>query len=253
MKRAERITAILDHLAESGSLSVTDLAERYNVSAATLRRDLQALEEQRLLSRTHGGALADNAAYELPMRYRDAQARDAKRLIAREAVRRVPGGGSVVGLTGGTTTTEVARSIADRTDLTIVTNAINIGALVAVRPRAKLIMTGGVARPQSYELVGPLAEATLAGLNIEIAFVGVDGVTERGVTTHDETEAHTNARLIERARRVIVVADGSKLGRVRLARIAPLDAIDELITDRSADPSAVRSLQLAGLAVTVVG
>jgi DeoR family transcriptional regulator of aga operon len=253
VKRTERITAILDHLAESGSLSVADLAARYNVSAATLRRDLQALEEQRLLSRTHGGALADNASYELPMRYRDAQARDAKRLIAREAVRRVPGGGSVVGLTGGTTTTEVARSIADRTDLTIVTNAINIAALVAVRPRAKLIMTGGVARPQSYELVGPLAEATLAGLNIEIAFVGVDGITERGVTTHDETEAHTNARLIERARRVIVVADGSKVGRVRMAHIAALDSIDEFITDRSADPVAVQVLQAAGLVVTVVG
>jgi DeoR family transcriptional regulator, aga operon transcriptional repressor len=253
VKRAERIAAILDVLAESGSLSVTDLSARFSVSAATLRRDLQVLEEQRLLSRTHGGALADNVAYELPMRYRDAQARDAKRLIAREAVRRVPGGGCVVGLTGGTTTTEVARSIADRSDLTVVTNAINIGALLAVRPRAKLIMTGGVARPQSYELVGPLAEATLGGLNIEIAFIGVDGITAEGVTTHDEVEAHTNARLIERSRRRIVVADGSKLGRVRLARIAALDVIDELITDTTADPGELQALREAGLLVTVVG
>jgi DeoR family transcriptional regulator, aga operon transcriptional repressor len=252
VKRAERVAAILDVLGQSGSLGVADLSERFGVSAATVRRDLQVLEEQRLLSRTHGGALAENVAYELPMRYRDGYARDAKRLIAREAVRRLPGGGCVVGLTGGTTTTEVARCIADRSDLTVVTNAINIGALLAVRPRAKLILTGGVARPQSYELVGPLAEATLGRLNIEVAFIGVNGIDAEGLTTYDEVEAHTNAKLIERASRKIVIADGSKVGRVRLAHIAKLNEIDELITDESADPIELQSLRDAGLVVTVV-
>ena len=254
MRRAERIAAVLDQIATSGSISVNDLATEHGVSRATMRRDLQLLEDQRLLSRTHGGAVADTEAYELPLRYRDSQHRDAKRLIAREAIRRMPDGGAVVGLTGGTTTTEVARMMSDRTGLTVVTNAINIGALLAVRPRLKLIMTGGVARTQSYELVGPLAEATLGGLNIEIAFVGVDGVDAAGgLTTHDEIEAHTDAALLRQSRRVIVVADGSKVGRIRLARIAAASAVDELITDDTADPVALRELEDAGMVVTVVG
>lgn len=254
MRRAERVASILDHLASHGSVSVNDLAESYGVSRATLRRDLQLLEEQKLLSRTHGGAFADVGAYELPMRYRDSHQREAKRLIAREALRRIPDGSAVIGLTGGTTTTEVARALSDRADLTVVTNAINIGGLLAVRPRLKLIMTGGVARPQTYELVGPLAESTLAGLNIEIAFAGVDGLDATvGLTTHDEVEAHTNAALLRRSTRVVVVADGSKIGRVRFARIAPVSAVHEVITDASADPGVLRELEAAGLEVTVVG
>jgi DeoR family transcriptional regulator, aga operon transcriptional repressor len=253
VRKAERMTAILDQLATNGTASVNDLAEVYGVSRATLRRDLQLLEDQRLIARTHGGAVADTEAYELPLRYRDSQRREAKRAIAREALRRIPDGGGVIGLTGGTTTTEVARMMADRAGLTVVTNAINIGALLAVRPRLKLIMTGGVARTQSYELVGPLAEATLAGLNVEIAFAGVDGLDATvGLTTHDEIEAHTNAALLQRSRRVIVVADGSKIGRVQLARIAPPSAIDELITDATADPETLDRLAAAGIAVTVV-
>jgi DeoR family transcriptional regulator, aga operon transcriptional repressor len=253
MRKAERITAILDRLATTGSASVNELASEYGVSRATLRLEELQVAAQRLLDRTHGGAVADTEAYELPLRYRDAQQRDAKRAIAREAVRRVPTDGAVIGLTGGTTTTEVARIMADRAGLTVVTNAINIGALLAVRPRLKLIMTGGVARPQSYELVGPLAEATVAGLNIEITFVGVDGLDPiGGVTTHDEIEAHTDAALLRASKRVIVVADGSKIGRVRLARIAPPSAVHELITDQTADRDVLAQLEAGGMVVTVV-
>ena len=254
MRRAERLASILEHLSDNGSLTVSALSATFGVSQATLRRDLQLLEDQRLLSRTHGGAFSDTGAYELPMRYRDSRQSEAKRLIAREAIRRIPDGATVVGLTGGTTTTEVARALTDRTGLTVVTNAINIAALLAVRPRLKLIMTGGVARTQSYELVGPLAESTLSGLNVEITFAGVDGLdAATGLTTHDEVEAHTNAALLDRSKRVVVVADGSKVGRVRLARIAPISAIDELITDAGADSDVLRELEAVGVEVTVAG
>lgn len=253
MKRATRVAEILDHLANNGSLSVAELAEQYSVSLATIRRDLQMLEEQRLLARTHGGALAESAGNELPLRYRDGQAREAKRMIAREAVRRIPSGGAVIALTGGTTTTEVARCIADRTDLTVVTNALNIATHLAVRPRTKVIVTGGVARAQSYELVGPMAERTILGLNIQVAFVGVDGISATaGISTHDEVEAHTNGTLVGQARRVIVVCDGSKVGRVTLARIAPITAVHSLITSQSADADALTEIRAAGVDVHVV-
>ena len=253
LRRADRVSAILERLAADHSVNATELAAQFGVSAATLRRDLQMLEDQKLLSRTHGGALAQDVAYELPVRYRGGQNREQKRAIATLAASRLPRGPLTLGLTGGTTTSEVARIIADRVDLTVITNALNIATELALRPRVKIIVTGGVSRSQSYELVGPLAEQTLLGLNMEVAVVGVDGIdAEGGLTTHDEVEGHTNATMIRRAKRVIVVADGSKVGRVHLAGICPVTAIAELVTDSTADPLALEALRDAGVTVHVV-
>ena len=244
---------ILEALAEGGSVGVAEIAAKLGVSTASIRRDLQLLEKQRLLSRTHGGAVANSTAYELPLRYRSGRHREEKRRIAAAAVGRVTGDVASVGLTGGTTTTEVARRLADRKGLTVVTNALNIAAELALRPDLKLIVTGGAARSQSYELVGPLAEATLEGMNLDLAIVGVDGVTvDGGLTTYHDIEAHTNLVLIQRARRVIVVADGSKIGRLALSRICDVSSVDELITDASAPEPELHRLADAGIAITTV-
>jgi DeoR family transcriptional regulator, aga operon transcriptional repressor len=133
-----------------------------------------------------------------------------------------------------------------------VTNALNIASELAVRPNLKLVLTGGVARPESYELVGPLADATLDGLNIDVVFVGVDGASRAGMTTHHEVEAHTNRRMIERARRVVVVCDASKIGRAALAIICPARDVDELITDGTASEPRLDELRAAGVQVIVV-
>jgi DeoR family transcriptional regulator of aga operon len=252
LRRADRISTILSRLADDGSVDAGRLASEFAVSPATIRRDLQMLSDQQLLNRTHGGAVASNVEYELPVRYRGGQHREQKRAIARCAAARLPHGPLTIGFTGGTTTHEVARLVTARFDLTVVTNALNIAIEVALRPRLKLIMTGGVSRTQSYELVGPLADNVLAGLNIGVAVVGVDGISARGgLTTHDEVEAHTNATLISRAARVIVVADGSKIGQDCLARICDLSVAGELITDSSADPDAVAAVRRAGMPVTI--
>jgi len=251
MRQEQRLSLILEQLADRGSVGVSELAALLDVSTASVRRDLQLLEQQRLLSRTHGGAVA-SGLLELPLRYRGGRHVEEKRRIANEAARRADGAASV-GFTGGTTTTEVARVLMTRQGLTVVTNALNIASELALRPNLKLIVTGGTARAESYELVGPLAERTLDGLNVDVAFVGVDGISvEAGLTTYHEVEAHTNLHLIGRAARVVVVADGSKVGRRALARIAGLDDIDELITDSSAEPLALRDLADAGVLVTTV-
>jgi DeoR family transcriptional regulator of aga operon len=251
-RRSERMSEILHALNDTGTVHVADLAARFRVSEATLRRDLSLLEDQRLLTRTHGGAVAQDVAYELPVRYRHGQSRDAKRAIARQAVRRLPPGPHVIGLTGGTTTSEVAKVIADRADLTIVTNALNIAMDLVLRPRMKLVVVGGVSRPQSYELVGPWAEQVLSSINIGTAFVGVDGIdVVGGITTHDENEARTDRAMLVRAQRVVVVADGSKLGRITLARIADVTEVHEVITDASADPAHLAAIRDAGVEVTV--
>ena len=252
LRRAERVSAILERLSADGSVDAGRLAEEFVVSAATIRRDLQVLEDQKLLSRTHGGAVAVDVGYELPVRYRAGQNRDAKALVARRAAELLPRGPLTLGLSGGTTTHLLARLLAERVDLTVVTNALNIASELALRPRLKLVMTGGVSRTQSYELVGPIADRALEGLNMEVAVVGVDGISARGgLTTHDEIEAHTDACLIRRADRVVVVADGSKVGRVCLAGICPVTDVSVLVTDSSADPAGVEAIRRAGTEVIV--
>jgi DeoR family transcriptional regulator of aga operon len=250
--QVDRLSAILEALAGGGSVGVADLCGRLGVSAATVRRDLELLEQQRLLTRTHGGAVAQGVVYELPLRYKSARHQEEKRRIAAAAAERISDG-VAIGLTGGTTCTELARAIVDRQRLTVVTNALNIASELAVRPNLKLVVTGGTARPESYELVGPLAEASLAGLHLDLVIIGVGGIdADAGCTTHHEVEAHTDLALIERAQRVVVVADSSKIGGVAFARICPVSRIDALITDRSANVRSLRALRDAGLTVETV-
>jgi DeoR family transcriptional regulator, aga operon transcriptional repressor len=252
MRQADRLSSVLERLSGNGSVGVGDLAGELGVSPATVRRDLRLLEEQHLLTRTHGGAVAHGVLYELPLRYRSARHGEQKLRIAREAAARVTEG-TAVGLTGGTTTTEVARALVATPRLTVVTNSLSIASELAVRPNLKLVVTGGVARAESYELVGPLAESSLAGLNLDVVLVGVDGISARaGLTTHHEVEAHTNRALIDRASVVIVVADSSKLGVVAFAQICGLARITEVITDEQAAPAAVRELTAEGIQVTIV-
>jgi DeoR family transcriptional regulator, aga operon transcriptional repressor len=252
MRQSERLSAILEALANDGSVGVADLATELDVSAATVRRDLEFLEHQRMLTRTHGGAVAQGVLYELPLRYKSARHQEEKKRIAAEAATRVADG-VAIGLTGGTTTTEVARAVIDRQRLTVVTNALNIASELAIRPNLKLVVTGGYARPESYELVGPLAEQALAGLNLDVVFLGVDGISPTaGITTHHEVEAHTNLALIERARHVVVVTDSSKIGLVAFAQICPIDRVHEVITDAEADRDLLAELREAGVDVVTV-
>ncbi|MFF5233841.1 DeoR/GlpR family DNA-binding transcription regulator [Dactylosporangium sp. NPDC000521] len=250
-RRADRVSAILSRVSGSGSIDAGALASEFGVSTATIRRDLQTLEDQKLLARTHGGAVATSPSLaELPVRYRTGQHREAKARIAQRAFDLLPHGPLTLGLTGGTTTHLLARLLAARVDLTVVTNAVNIAAELALRPRLKLIMTGGVTRTQSYELVGPIADRTLNGLHLQVAVIGVDGITAAGgLTTHDDIEAHTNATMLRRAARVIVVADGSKIGRDCLATIAPLAEVSTLITDSAADPAELAAIRATGIDV----
>ena len=161
--------------------------------------------------------------------------------------------GTAVGLTGGTTTTEVARALATRQDLTVVTNALNIAVELAVRANLKLIVTGGVARSASYELVGPLADATLQGIYVDVAFVGVDGIdAARGLTTQNEVEAATDRALIARAGAQRWWSPTARSSGASRSLIAGLEQVDELLTNADADPEQVERLREAGLRVTLV-
>lgn len=250
MKRSQRLDGILAELAEKDTVSSSDLQSLFSASPATIRRDLELLEEQNLLTRSHGGAVRNGTVYELPVRYRSTRNAEQKRRIAAAAVERAEGARTVC-LSGGTTTTEVARRLRDR-ELTVVTNAVNIASDLVLSERIRLVLTGGVARPQTYELIGPLAEQSLAELNVDLLFLGVDGVALNGISTHAGVEAQTNRKMVERAARVIVVADSSKIGHSALAAISPLADVDELITDSGAPADQVEAFRQAGLEVVTV-
>ncbi|WP_320778492.1 DeoR/GlpR family DNA-binding transcription regulator [Streptomyces sp. CRN 30] len=259
MSRDARWKALLGLLVERGRLDVEEAAAELAVSPATIRRDFDGLAEQQMLVRTRGGAVVHGVSYELPLRYKTARRAPEKERIAR-AVADLVAPGETVGLTGGTTTTEVARALAVRADLaagspalTVVTNALNIAGELAVRPQFKIVVTGGVARPSSYELVGPLADGVLGQITLDVAVLGVVALDVRdGAAAHDEAEAAVNRLLCERAERVVVAADSSKLGRRAFARICATGAVDTLVTDAAADEGAVRRFEEAGVRVLAV-
>lgn len=234
MSKTDRFDVILNRLSSGGSLAVKDLAQDLGVSAATVRRDLGEMARQSLLARTHGGAVASSAVYELPMRYRTGR-RDQKRRIGAAAAS-VVADEAVVAISGGTTTTEAARALVTHKGLTVVTNAINIAAELALRPNVRLVVTGGLARSASYELVGTVAEETVQSYNFDVLLLGADGVSvEAGCTTHDLVEARVNAAMVKRAKRVVVLADSSKIGKVTFARICEIEKVDVLITSTADD------------------
>ncbi len=258
MNRYERLNRLLQILAERGTVEVEAVAAELSASLATVRRDLDHLAEQQLLTRTRGGAVANNVAYDLPLRYKTARHSAEKQRIG-EAAARLVAPGTVVGLNGGTTMTEVARALAVRPDLnttgegaqlTVVTNALNIANELLVRSRMKIVVAGGVVRPQSFELVGPLGSALLNEVTLDIALLGVDAVdVELGAAAHHEGEAAMNSLMVNRAKRVVVIADSSKLGGHAFARICPIERVQTLVTDSGAAPEAVRAFRDAGLDV----
>jgi DeoR family transcriptional regulator of aga operon len=256
--RYVRWNALVELVAERGRVTVEEAAARLAVSPATIRRDFEQLAQQQLIARTRGGAVTSGVAYDLPLRYKTARHSAEKRRIGAAAAALVKPG-MVVGLNGGTTTTEVARALAGRPELrgggdspqlTVVTNALNIANELLLRSRMKIVVAGGVVRPQSYELVGPLGSALLAEVTLDLALLGVDAIDAGlGAAAHHEGEAAMNRLMVERSTQVVIVADASKLGRKAFARVCPIDRVGTLVTDAAADPAMVATFETAGVRV----
>ncbi len=258
MTRYRRWNELLELLAAAGQLQVEEAAKALGVSEATVRRDLDELATQQMLTRIRGGAVAQGVTYDLPLRYKSERHPSEKQRIAAVAAGLVRPG-QIAGLNGGTTTTEVARALATRSDLngqvpppglTVVTNALNIATELAVRQHIKIVTTGGVARPQSYELTGPLATGVLEQVTLDVAILGVDGIdAAAGATAHHEGEASINRLMARQAAKVVIAADSSKVGRRAFARICTAGEIDVLVTDAGIAAEDAARLEDAGVNV----
>jgi len=248
----QRRLSILLELKRSGGVSVTELSERFGVSDMTIRRDLEALSERNLLRKVYGGALPvyGKAAVEPHFARKREFNRPEKRAIAKEALRLVEPGDTVA-LGAGTTTCQVAAELRPGScDLTFVTNSTNVALTLQKNGWDQILLSGGTFRTPSDALVGPYADRTLRTLNTDVLFLGVHGIdSDAGLTTPNISEAETDLRLVEAARRVVVVADSSKLGVVALAKIAPLSEVDVLVTDEKAPEKMLLEVEMAGVRV----
>lgn len=260
MSQQQRLSSILDLINDRGHVSIAEICAFTGSSTATARRDVAALTDQRLVTRTHGGVSALASGYELPLQYKIARQAQAKMAIA-QAVEALISPGDTVGMNGGTTVTEVARALGKSARLrveepnlpgvTIVTNALNVAFEASVREHMKIVVTGGVPRRQSYELVGPLVEASLKDFYLDFAVIGVDGISARGASTVNEAEADASRHIARIARSVIVAADHTKLGHSAFAAICSLDDIDTLVTDAPPTSDFRELLDAAGVKVAV--
>jgi DeoR family transcriptional regulator of aga operon len=230
MNGHERLNAALEPFASQSQLEVDQIATTPDVSTATIRRNLDHFEQQQLVMRTRGSAVANGVAYDLPLRHKTAHRAPKKQHIAqlaagprrerqgRRSQRRHEDHGGRLRAGDATAPRRHTTIVSDRRD-----ERANLAYEVTVRARFKIVVTGGVARPQPYGLVEPLAARALEDVTLDIAFIGVVGLDpDLDATAYDEGEPEINGLLALRARRVVVVADASKLGRRAFARVCPI-------------------------------
>lgn len=252
MTNMDRSRAILDHLRRVRFATVAELSAHLGVSAVTVRRYLAQLEERGLITRTRGGAIAIGDLLEEPaLAAKEARQAEEKQRIASAAVEMIHDG-DVIALNAGSTTAAIARLLTRRRKVTVVTNSLPVIRTLAGSPDIRLLVVGGQLRNRSLALVGPMALQNLADLFVDKAFLGVDGLSiEHGITTPNLDEAVINRTMLRRARKVIVVADHTKFGRVSLSRISSIDDVHTIITDEHAPADAIASLRQLGKEVVL--
>jgi len=248
---------MLSVVRERDYVKVADLAQQFAISEVTVRSDLEALAARGDVRRIRGGAIAtDGPRRERPFEESEGEFAAEKIAIGRAAAGLVRDGDTVI-LDVGTTTAAVARALAARADLrdvVVFTNSLTIAMqLEAVIPRFTVVVTGGTLRPLQHSLVDPLGDGVLDRIRADMIFIGCNGVDAlAGVTNINLPEAEMKRRMMGAARRRIVVADGSKVGRVELARLCAVSDIDLLMTGPSADPAALAALVERDMRVEVV-
>lgn len=254
--KTERHRSIIELLDDRGTVSVTELSELLEVSEMTVRRDLFELERTGVLRRVHGGATrVGGRAYEPPFRVREGQDTERKRGIAVAAAELVEHGDAIA-LDVGSTVLLMVEPLAAVRQLTIVTASLRLAWAVAsthaLEQAARLIVTGGVVRAEEFSMTGQSASDSYRSMRLDKAFVGVGGLSvTAGATDFNLEDAEIKRVMIRSARKVIVLADASKLNTESFAQVADVGAIDVLVTDDGADRATIQAFEQAGVDVVV--
>lgn len=249
----ERQQKIADYVQSRERASVQELAQEFQVSESTVRRDLKILEEAKQLRRTHGGAVAllsDNS--EPPFMEKEDRYRLQKEAIAKAAAAMIQEGDTLV-LDSGSTTYYLAKELKLFKQLTVVTNSVMVAQELSMNKGVDLVLTGGSLRHETLAMVGPLTEKALESVYVDKAFVAINGLDPIiGLTTPNMLEAAAKRSILRSAKQVILLADHSKYGKVSFAKVAGLSDIDHCLTDDGISDTAREELEAAGVSVTVV-
>ena len=252
-----RRARILDLVREREFVRVSDLSEIFGLSEVTIRSDLDALASGGSLRRVHGGAIVRSDRPRLERPYHEGLADDGgrRRAIARAAASLVEPGDTLI-LDVGSTTAHLARALVARTDLsniTVFTSGIRIALeLEPAIPRYQVVVTGGTLRPLQHSLVDPMAGSLFEQIHATRVFLGCNGVhPTEGVTNVNLPEAEMKKKMLRSSQECVVLADGSKVGNISVAKVADLDAVDMLIADTSAPPGVVEEIRATGVGVVI--
>lgn len=246
---AKRRAGLVKQVRDRGHVTVTELATEYEVSLDTIRRDLDLLARQRLVARTRGGAMRPDelATADTPFEKRADVHRSAKEAIGAAAAALISDGETIL-INGGTTTLAVARALAGRRDLTVVTNNLRLPTELPPAVARDLYILGGTCRVQSMVTIGPVGFPGTRGVSADLAVIGVGGVSvDHGLSTSNLPEAQMIQEMISSAARTVIVADASKFGRNAFVHICDLEEISTLVTDLPPDPDLTEALATAGV------
>ena len=248
----ERIQGIRKILERENRILVNDLYKTFNTTTVTIRKDLDLLEKEGFLKRTHGGAILNKPLFHgLPLSEKEKLHLEEKERIASEAVKMMHEGDVVI-LDSGSTTTRLARRMKELKGIKVITNAVNI-AFELANSELEVILTGGALQKNSSTMVGPLAEDVLRKISADKLFQGVDGIDyDIGLTTPDIVEANTSRVMMQRAGEKILLVDSTKFGRRSLGVICPVKEIDKIITTKKMDKSEIKKLSDMGVEVILV-
>jgi DeoR family fructose operon transcriptional repressor len=250
----ERQQAITRLVGERGRVAVTDLATEFDVTTETVRRDLSLLERAGLVHRVHGGAVPAGAlaGIEAALSERDTVNQGAKDQIARAALAHLPRGEATIVLDAGSTTARFASLLPTDRRLTVVTHAVPVAARLAGLATIDLHLLPGRVRPSTQAAVGADTVAALGRIRADVVFVGTNGISlDHGLSTPDLEEAAAKRALIRAARKVVVLADSSKIGQETAQSFADLAEVDVLITDSAIDPRDQAEIAAAGPEVVI--
>ncbi|MBI1172421.1 DeoR family transcriptional regulator [bacterium] len=226
-----RQTEILEMARAEGSVQVEDLARRFNVTLQTIRRDLGDLAEAGLLDRTHGGAVPRTGMVNLGYEARRRMNREAKMAIASACAAEIADNSSLI-LNLGTTTEAVAQALIHHSNITVVTNNMNVAIILAANPGCEVIVAGGALRRSDGGLVGEMTTQFVEQFKVDYAVIGASGLDSDGdLLDYDMAEVRVSRAILRQARRAFLACDHSKLGRSAPARIASLSEIDSFFTD----------------------
>lgn len=251
---AERQKKIIEYIEENTSAQIHELSETFHVSEATVRRDLDDLDKQGAIRRTHGGAmkLDRSTSYEHIYSEKITLMGEEKRRIAAKAAGMVHPGDTVI-IDSGTTTFFIAQALVNAENLTIITNDLYIANQIPLHPTSTMVVTGGMRRTGRQELVGTATENFIRNTHVDLSFVGVDGIDlTGGLSIANFLEVGAKQMMLKAAERSVIVADHTKLGRMALARLCDLKDIDLLITDSGMDAETQSRMKKLGVEMELV-